>query len=257
MPCDILTPVRHVIATGCLVEDSARSCNARSGRTPNQKAAAAIAKTAPDATAVVQPNDLAIIGTMTAPMPPTTLPAETSLGDGVGTSLIRGGDEVNMTAATRRMALPCSRDRHKLRHRIHAWLARRSLVNEPFEYVIDRASGIVTVVYSAPVNARRWEATMDRVLADPSAERPYRFIGDRRAVAGAPSLNYVDGLVDYVRQHREQLRGTRWAHLVDPANPGAFGMALVIEAQSEPLGLDVEVFTDYQKAIGWLTASSS
>ena len=45
-------------------------------------------------------------------------------------------------------------------------------MNEPFEYVIDRASGIVTVVYSAPVNARRWEATMDRVLADPSAERP-------------------------------------------------------------------------------------
>ena len=50
---------------------------------------------------------------------------------------------------------------------------------------------------------------------------------------------------------------TRWAHLVDPANMGAFGMALVIEAQSEPLGLDIEVFTDYQKAIGWLTASSS
>ena len=130
-------------------------------------------------------------------------------------------------------------------------------MTEPFEYVIDRASGIVTVFYAAPVNARRWEATMDRVLADPSAVRPYRFIGDRRAVSGAPSLNYVEGLVDYVRRHREQLRGTRWAHLVDPANMGAFGMARVIEAQSEPLGLDVEVFTDYQKAIGWLTGSSS
>lgn len=129
-----------------------------------------------------------------------------------------------------------------------------SLVSEPFEYLIDSTSGIVTVVYSAPVNARRWEATMDRVLADPTAPRPYRFIGDRRAVQGAPSLNYVEGLVDYVRRHQVQLSGTRWAHLVDPANMGAFGMARVIEAQSEPFGLQVEVFTDYESALAWLAA---
>lgn len=128
-------------------------------------------------------------------------------------------------------------------------------MSEPFDYLIDRATGIVTVVYSAPVNARRWEATMDRVLADPSIPRPYRFIGDRRTVHGSPSLNYVEGLVDYVRRHRAELSGTRWAHLVDAANMGAFGMALVIEAQSEPLGLEVEVFMDYDKALSWLTTA--
>ena len=145
-----------------------------------------------------------------------------------------------------------------LRDSFHIWRANGgSLVSEPFEYVIDRTSGIVTVVYSAPVNARRWEATMDRVLADPTAERPYRFIGDRRAVQGSPSLNYVEGLVDYVRRHRDQLRGTRWAQLVDPANMGALGMARVIEAQSEPLGLEVEVFTDYPSALAWLTTPSA
>jgi hypothetical protein len=130
-------------------------------------------------------------------------------------------------------------------------------VSEPFEYLIDSTSGIVTVVYSAPVNARRWEATMDRVLANPTIPRPYRFIGDRRAVHGAPSLNYVEGLVEYVRRHRTELNGTRWAHLVDSANMGAFGMARVIEAQSEPLGLEVEVFTDYDKALGWLTTAQA
>lgn len=144
-----------------------------------------------------------------------------------------------------------------LRDSIYARLAPGGfLVTEPFEYVIDRPSGIVTVVYSVPVNARRWEATMNRVLADPAARRPLRFIGDRRAVHGSPSLNYVDGLVDYVRRHREALHGTRWAHLVDPADIGAFSMARVIEAQSEPHGLEIEVFTDYDAAMGWLASSS-
>jgi len=155
-------------------------------------------------------------------------------------------------------SLPFSHDRHMLREQQRRQAGSGgSLVTEPFEYVIDRPSGIVTVVYSAPVNARRWEATMNRVLADPAAPRPFRFIGDRRTVHDSPSLNYVDGLVDYVRRHREELSGTRWAHLVDPADMRAFGMARVIEAQSEPHGLEIEVFTDYDVAMAWLKTSLS
>jgi len=31
-------------------------------------------------------------------------------------------------------------------------------------------------------------------------------------VHGSPSLNYIDGLVDYVRRHREALHGARHFH---------------------------------------------
>jgi hypothetical protein len=66
----------------------------------------------------------------------------------------------------------------------------------------------------------------------------------------APDVPYVKNTVEFVRQHRRRVAGSRWA--VVASNSSAFAMARYGQDLARGLVKDISVFRDLAEAESWL-----
>jgi hypothetical protein len=127
-------------------------------------------------------------------------------------------------------------------------------VADCYSYTVDAQSGIVLVRYASPMTLARWSDTLEQVFANAAARRPYRILADRRHVHETPTKDYIDGIVAHLHFRREQMRGSRWAHLTAAADVAAYGMGRMLEQRMPAPGMHFRVFTHETGALAWLIA---
>jgi hypothetical protein len=118
-----------------------------------------------------------------------------------------------------------------------------------FRYALDPLTRIVHITYPANPTYEEWAAMMEAVFQEPRYAPGWSFLGDRRAVEEAPSKDFVECAVGFVRRHQPQLAGARWASVV--SGPAAYGMIRMGQTLAED-SLMVGVFTDMEEAREWL-----
>lgn len=117
-------------------------------------------------------------------------------------------------------------------------------------YSIDKTSRIVTVHYEGKPDFDEWADTIRAVLRDPDHEPGFGFLLERRLVAEAPTAEYIRQAVHFIQAHQTELGGCRWAVAVSGNAP--YGMVRMAQALAEGIPFPLQVFTDIEKAKGWL-----
>ena len=121
-----------------------------------------------------------------------------------------------------------------------------------FPYTINPERSLVTITYEEPVTFERWRRTMEAVFAEPSYRPGFDFLGDRRGVRKAPSVSYVESIVEYVTAHGARLEGARWANVVPSGDRAMFGMGYMVDVMTGRSPITVKTFDDHAQALTWL-----
>jgi hypothetical protein len=118
-------------------------------------------------------------------------------------------------------------------------------------YHIHTERALVIIIGSGKGGGEEWETFLSSLISDPAFERGFRFLEDRRGLAELPTHAEVERAARWIQDHRAELGRTRWAIVVDPASPAAFGMARVQEALTSTGPVTVRTFIDYEAALAW------
>lgn len=117
-------------------------------------------------------------------------------------------------------------------------------------YAIDVPRRVVYLTTVGEPSFEEWRDTLLRVFSDPSFETGFNFISDRRH-APAPSPEFVDRAVVFVRDHKRELGRCRWAAVVpDRATDGA---ARTVTGRAGMAEVEVGVFYDLAAARCWVS----
>jgi hypothetical protein len=124
----------------------------------------------------------------------------------------------------------------------------------PFSWSLDN-EGIVVATISAPFTFRDWRQLADDLLAS-VRERPLRVLSDRR-FAGAMNIDLINSMLEYLRDHQEQLAGSALAVIV--SSTASFQMARMLELRMElnDMRIKLKVFLDEADARHWLRSVAS
>jgi hypothetical protein len=117
-------------------------------------------------------------------------------------------------------------------------------------YSIDKVLRIVTLTYTGNPDFDEWVNTMRAVFKDPNFKPGFSVILDRRLVKVAPTMEYIEDITAFVKDHLIELGNNRTAIVVSEI--ASFGMARM----SQGLMNDTErtqIFTDIEKAREWLS----
>jgi len=117
-------------------------------------------------------------------------------------------------------------------------------------YSIDPVAGVVELRYSGRYDFAEWSSVMHAILRDPAFGAGYCFLSDRRLVSEAPSTDFVQGTLGFLKTHQALLRATRWAAIVSDA--ASYGMGRMAQQLGESLPFPIEIFTDAGRARRWL-----
>jgi hypothetical protein len=124
----------------------------------------------------------------------------------------------------------------------------------PISYEVDSPRRIVRLRYEEEADLAALVSALAAIFEDPGYRRGFGFLLDRRAVP-ASSSGYLMAALSWIKQHQDEVAGSRWAVLVgDPAN---YGMARLGQTLGEGLPVQFEVFRDPREAEAWLLATSS
>ncbi len=120
----------------------------------------------------------------------------------------------------------------------------------PVTYEIVPSESIVYLHYDGDPTYQEWATTMEALLRDPRFGPALGVVADRRAVATAPSSEYIRRVATFGQTHA-QLHGIPWAVVVssaEAATMAAFGAKLVGWAATS----QQVVFTDLDAARDWV-----
>jgi hypothetical protein len=117
-------------------------------------------------------------------------------------------------------------------------------------YSIDPVAGVVELRYSGSYDIAEWSSVMHAILQDPAFRAGYGFLSDRRLVSEAPTTEFVQGTLSFLKTHQAVLRASRWAAIVGDA--ASYGMGRMAQQLGEALPFPIEIFTDAGRARRWL-----
>ncbi len=117
-------------------------------------------------------------------------------------------------------------------------------------YRIDKQAGIVFAMVEGRITLEEMVQTISRVANDPDFHTGFGVLSDHRTIEIPATTQQVSGFIQHAKRLSSTLGGTRWAIVV--SSDGSFGMMRMLSAFAESVPLHVEVFRDYEKALGWL-----
>ncbi len=121
----------------------------------------------------------------------------------------------------------------------------------PVIYTIDRPERVVYLTTVGDPAFDEWRDVLLRVFSDPAFETGFNFISDRRR-ATAPSPEFVEQEVIFIREHERELGRCRWAAVVpDPATDEA---ARNVTSRAAMPEVEVGYFYDLAAARRWVFA---
>ncbi|MFL6255826.1 MAG: hypothetical protein ACJ74T_12510 [Pyrinomonadaceae bacterium] len=121
----------------------------------------------------------------------------------------------------------------------------------PVIYTIDRPARVVYLSTVGDPSFDEWREVLLRVFSDPAFETGFHFISDRRR-ATAPSAEFVEQEVVFIREHEREIGRCRWAAVVpDPATDEA---ARSVTNRAGMLEVEVGFFYDLAAARRWVFA---
>ena len=121
----------------------------------------------------------------------------------------------------------------------------------PVISTIDRAERVVYLSTVGDPSFDEWRDVLLRVFSDPAFETGFHFISDRRR-ATAPSAEFVEQQVVFIRGHERDLGRCRWAAVVpDPATDEA---AREVTSRAGMAEVEVGFFYDLAAARRWVFA---
>ena len=119
----------------------------------------------------------------------------------------------------------------------------------PVIYTIDRPGRVVYLTTVGAPSFEEWRDALLKVFADPAFETGFHFISDRRQ-APAPSGDFVERQIVFVREHKGELGRCRWAAVVpDPATDQA---ARAVTSRARMAEVEVGFFYDLAAARRWV-----
>ncbi len=119
----------------------------------------------------------------------------------------------------------------------------------PVIYTIDRPERVVYLTTVGEPSFDEWRDTLLKVFSDPAFETGFNFISDRRR-AEAPSPEFVERQIAFVREHLRELGRCRWAAVVpDPATDKA---ARTVTSEAGASDVEVEFFYNLADARRWV-----
>jgi hypothetical protein len=117
-------------------------------------------------------------------------------------------------------------------------------------YSIDPVARVVEFHYTGSPDFAEWSAVMEAILADPAFHPGYGFLTDRRFVSEAPTTEYVQNVMAFLRKHQAAIGPARWAAVV--SGPASYGMVRMAQHLGSELPFQIQVFTDEVMARRWL-----
>jgi hypothetical protein len=120
-----------------------------------------------------------------------------------------------------------------------------------FTYRIDKESRTVRLE-GEPPDIEEWKKTLSAVFADPDFEKGFSFLSDRRFSDKARSSDFLKAALAFLQSHEDKMGRCKWATVV--STTVAYGMGRMVQILSENMNIEVEVFTDIDKARLWLAA---
>jgi hypothetical protein len=119
-------------------------------------------------------------------------------------------------------------------------------------YSIHPERSVIVVTRSHSASADEWECFMAQIMADPAFMPGLNLVDDSRAVTTVPSRADVERSAMWINDHAVSLGPARWAVVVAPSAPAAFGMVRVGEALTSGSGVTLRAFTDLSAAFAWV-----
>jgi hypothetical protein len=101
-----------------------------------------------------------------------------------------------------------------------------------------------------PMTFAEWERVVETALKDP-LRRPGRILSDRRRMAGAHSVAFVEQIVRFFERRKDALGPTRWAVLTAD-HDAVYGMVRMASVLAEATQVQVQAFTSLTPAVEWL-----
>jgi hypothetical protein len=101
-----------------------------------------------------------------------------------------------------------------------------------------------------PMTFGEWERVVETALKDPR-RRPGSILSDRRRMAGAHSVAFVEQIVRFLERRKDVLGPTRWA-VVTADHDAVYGMVRMASVLAEPTQVQVQAFTSLTPAVEWL-----
>jgi hypothetical protein len=117
-------------------------------------------------------------------------------------------------------------------------------------YSIDKVLRIVTLTYTGNPDFNEWVNTMRAVFKDPNFKPGFSVILDRRLVKIAPTMEYIEEITAFVKDHPIELGKNRTAIVVSEI--ASFGMARMFQGLMNETER-TQIFTDIEKAREWLS----
>ena len=121
----------------------------------------------------------------------------------------------------------------------------------PVIFTIDRTERVVYLTTVGEPSFDEWRDTLLNVFSDPSFETGFDFISDRRR-ATAPTPEFVEQEVAFVREHEREFGRCRWAAVVP--NPATDKVARVVTEKAGLPDVEVGVFYNLAAARRWIFA---
>ncbi len=119
----------------------------------------------------------------------------------------------------------------------------------PVIYTIDRPARVVYLTTVGAPSFDEWREALEGVFSDAAFETGFHFISDRRR-ADAPSAEFVERQVVFIRAHERELGRCRWAAVVpDPATDEA---ARAVTNRARLAEVEVGFFYDPAAARRWV-----
>ena len=118
-------------------------------------------------------------------------------------------------------------------------------------YSIDERERVVYLTTVGEPAFDEWRDTLLRVFSDPSFKTGFNFISDRRR-ARAPSREFIEQEIVFVREHEREFGRCRWAAVVP--NTATDEMARTVTNQASLADVEVGVFYDLAEARRWVFA---
>lgn len=119
----------------------------------------------------------------------------------------------------------------------------------PVIYTIDKPERVVYLTTVGDPSFDEWRDALLHVFSDPAFETGFHFISDRRR-ATAPSAEFVERQIVFIREHEPKLGRCRWAAVVpDPATDEA---ARQVTSRARMPEVEVGFFYDLAAARRWV-----
>jgi len=125
----------------------------------------------------------------------------------------------------------------------------------PVRVDVDPAATVAVLIVTDPYTFDEWKQAMETVLDSIVYLATSGLLVDRRGTI-APSLHFVDQMMEFFRANEHRLGKGRAAIVVDETVAYGMGRMVELKAQIVAPAILIRVFREYADATRWLTRRS-